>query len=127
MLLSDTEISVCAPHVPGLLNRKEFVAFSLPVFMSIEFSAALLLLEAFVQACTVVVASPQEIARNQYDAMRRELADSVTRSLTRYAHDPHIQKTINKEFKDEDNYRYCCVFYYVRRLVLFSFRIVIVA
>ena len=77
--------------------------------MSIEFSAALLLLEAFIQACTVVVASPEEIARNQYDAMRRELADSVTRSLTRYAHDPHIQKTINKEFKDEENYRFSSI------------------
>lgn len=50
----------------GFLDRSEFLAFSLPIFLSFEFSAAAQLINSFTAACTVVTSTPEELILEQY-------------------------------------------------------------
>ena len=49
----------------GFLDRSEFLAFSLPIFSSFEFSAAAQLIDSFTAACTVVSSTAEELILKQ--------------------------------------------------------------
>ena len=64
-LVAQHQIARADQNGDGRLDRREFVAFSLPAFASFDFGAATHLLNCFVEACTKKTTTAEEMLLHQ--------------------------------------------------------------